>query len=403
MDLYSGIPFWIVKNPLNTYFHPLISNYSTDVIIIGSGITGALVAHELCTAGIKCAIVDKRDMSTGSSAASTALLQYEIDTPLHKLAEMYGEVSAVKSYEYCLQSITDLENIFKQIRFNPDFKRVSSIYYASNRKGLHIVEKEYKIRKKNGLPVEFLGKNRLYKNVGIKAPAALKNNVSGKVDAYKAATGLIEHHIKKNELKVFTNTKITCFNETPKGYELLTENGSIIKCKYVVVAAGFEAEMFLPKKVMKLTSTYAVISEPVDKKYFWPEQSLIWETAEPYLYIRTAQNRILVGGEDEQFKNPVKRDRLMRSKVKTLEKKFGKLLPDIPFKTDFAWCGTFSTTDDGLPFIGNWPGNTKMFYALGYGGNGITFSVIAAQLIKNKLSGIKDEREDILGFGRLFK
>ena len=65
-----------------------------------------------------------------------------------------------------------------------------------------------------------------------------------------------------------------------------------------------------------------------------------------------------------------------------------------------AWCGTFSSTDDGLPYIGTWPGVDRMFYALGYGGNGITFSMIAAQLIKNKLKGIEDEREDVFSFAR---
>lgn len=68
-----------------------------------------------------------------------------------------------------------------------------------------------------------------------------------------------------------------------------------------------------------------------------------------------------------------------------------------------AWCGTFSSTTDGLPFIGPWPGNDKMLYALGYGGNGITFSMIAAQMIRNRLCGIQDEREKVFGYRRFYK
>lgn len=79
MDLHSGSPYWIIKNPLFDYFHPLDNDFSTEIAIIGSGITGALAANELCRAGFKCCVVDKRSISTGSSAASTALLQYEID------------------------------------------------------------------------------------------------------------------------------------------------------------------------------------------------------------------------------------------------------------------------------------------------------------------------------------
>lgn len=401
MDLYSGLPYWIAKNALNNYFNPLEKNHTTYVAIIGAGITGALIAHELCSAGIDCTVIDKRGITAGSSTASTALLQYEIDTPLCKLKDMIDEDLAVKAYRCCLQSITDLEKIFHKVRFNPDFERVPSVYYASDKKGYELIKEEYQIRKKYDLPVEYMEESDLIDKYGIKAEAALYNDKSAQMDAYKGATHLIDYHMNKNDLKVFTHTEITSTKEVVDGYELETENGHKIKCKYVVVAAGFEAGRFLPKRVMELTSTYAIISEPMEEHYIWPDRSLIWETAEPYLYMRTAgKNRIMVGGEDEDFSDPEKRDSLLREKTRILEKKIKKLFPDIPFKTDMAWCGTFSSTDDGLPFIGNYPGKDRMFYALGYGGNGITFSVIAAQMITNKLRGINDDREAVFGFER---
>lgn len=401
MDLYSGLPYWIAKNPLYNYFNPLRSDYSIDVAVIGAGITGALVAHELCTAGVKCAVIDKRSITTGSSTASTALLQYEIDTPLCEMIKMTGEDLAVMAYRACLQSITDIENVFKSIGFNPDFERVPSVYYASNKKGQKLIEREYEIRSKHKLPVSILNKKELKDKYGIKAAGCLENEVSAQIDAYKAATHLINYHMQKDDLDVFTNTEIIEWKENKNGYELITTSGKKIQCTYVVIAAGFEAGRFLPKQVMNLTSTYAIISEPVDEKYIWHGKSLIWETKEPYLYIRTdGKNRIIVGGEDEEFKDPVKRDRLLRKKVSILERKIKKLFPNIPFKTDMAWCGTFSSTKDGLPYIGNYPGKERMFYALGYGGNGITFSMIAAQLIKNKMISTEDEREKVFGFER---
>lgn len=404
MDLYSGIPFWIAKNSLNDYFNPLESDHSTYVAIIGAGITGALVAHELCSAGIKCTVVDKRSITTGSSAASTALLQYEIDTPLCRLAEIIDEEPAVRAYRECLQSIADLEKVFQKVRFNPDFEKVSSVYYASNKEGLDLIREEYKIRKKYDLPVEFLNKEELYKKYGINAPGALENHEAAQIDVYKAATHLLDYHMEKNDLDIFTHTEIAECKFEANSCDLITVDGHKIKCKYVVVAAGFEAEPFLPKKVMKLTSTYAIASEPMEEKYMWTNRSLIWETKQPYIYVRTAdKNRIIVGGEDEDFSDPVKRDDLMRKKTKILEKKFHKLFPHIPFKTDMAWCGTFSSTEDGLPYIGTWPGKDRMFFALGYGGNGITFSMIAAQIIRNKLTGIKDDREAVFGFERKSK
>ncbi len=400
MDLYSGLPYWIAKNKLYNYFRPLPEDLETEIVIVGGGITGALIAHELCHNGIPCTLIDKRSLSTGSSVASTALLQYEIDTPMHILAQQYGEEFAYKAYLSCLQSITDLEKVFHQVRFNPDFTKVPSIYYASDPKGVKSIRQEYELRRKYRLPVTYLSDQELEKDYGFSAPCALVNNVSAQMDPYAASTHLLRYHMERGSLCVFTQTEIIKFKRLVHGYALTTGTGKKITCKYLIVAAGFESGNFLPKKVMELTSTYAILSQPVPEEEFWPGKALIWETADPYLYIRTSGNRILVGGEDIEFKSPVARDALLRKKVRILEKKFAKLFPNIPFKTDMAWCGTFSSTSDGLPFIGNWPGLPNMFYALGYGGNGITFSMIAAQIIRHKLQGYKDDREEIFGFER---
>lgn len=142
MDLHSGLPYWIIKNPLFDYYNPLKENLDTDIIIIGSGITGALVAHELCRTGLKCCVVDKRSIATGSSAASTALLQYEIDVPLCRMAKQIGEQNAVIAYRSCLQSISDIENVLKETGIGADFEWMPSIFYASDEKGVKLIEHE---------------------------------------------------------------------------------------------------------------------------------------------------------------------------------------------------------------------------------------------------------------------
>jgi glycine/D-amino acid oxidase-like deaminating enzyme len=402
MDLYSGLPYWIVKNKLFNYYNPLKENLSIDVAVVGSGITGSLVAHELCKAGIGCAVFDKRTVSTGSSAASTSLLQYEIDVPLCEMAELIGEEKAAKAYQFSLQSVFDIEKVLKETKIDSGFEKHSNIWMASYKKDVKLLEKEFEIRQKHGIPVEFLDEEKLFVKHKIKAPGALKNHEAAQMDCYKAATELLKLHLKKKELRLFSHTEIVKWKPAKNGYELLSGNGKTIKCKFLVIAAGYEAGKFLPEKVMDLNSTYALISKPVDEHELWPEKSLIWETKTPYFYMRTTNdNRMIIGGEDEEFNNPEKRDDLLREKVRKLEKQFKKTYPEIPFETEMAWCGTFSSTKDGLPFIGEWPGKKKMLFGLGYGGNGITFSMIAAQMIRNLIAGKPDERKEIFGFERM--
>lgn len=401
MDLHSGLPYWILKSSLDNTFNPLEKNISIDVTIIGSGITGALVAHELCEAGISCAVIDKRTLATGSSAASTAQLQYEIDTPLHQLIKKVGEQNAIKAFEYCLQSITDIENILKKTNVDAEFERIPTIYYTTTKKGLAFLDKEYKARKEANLPVDFLDKNQLWDYQKIQGYGALHNETSAQMDAYTAATGLLKYHRKKSNLKVFTHTEIQSFKENKNSYTLYTANSKKISCKYVIIATGFESEFFLPKKVMNLLSTYAIISSPVHPDNIWPNRSLLWNTDDPYLYLRTTtDNRMIVGGGDEMFENPIKRDSVLREKIKFLERKFKRLYPNISFKTEMAWCGTFSSTKDGLPFIGPYQSGSRMLFALGYGGNGITFSTIAAQVLTNFIKEKKDSRMKLFSFNR---
>lgn len=401
MDLYSGQPWWIIKNPLWDYYNPLGRNIRKRVAVVGSGITGALVAHELCEAGIECCVIDKRSPSTGSSVASTALLQYEIDIPLYQMAEKMPVEDAVIAYHSCLQSIGELESLLKKARVDAGFTYVPSVYYASNHKGMRELVKEYEMRTEYGFPAKLLRRKELKTLIGIDAPGALANHVSAQVDTYRAATGLLGRHIKRDDLELYTHTEITGWEKMGGGYILRTAQGNTIECEYVVIATGFEAMPFLPEKLMDLTTTFAIISEPVDEKYIWYGKSLLWETRQPYLYIRTDdRNRIIVGGEDIPYNSTAARKFLLDKKAGILESKFRKLFPSIPFVTEMSWAGTFSSTKDGLPLIGPAAGDPNMLFALGYGGNGITFSVIAAQILSKYIGGVEDSRAHVFGLER---
>ncbi len=53
--------------------------------MIGAGISGALIAERLTDDGLDIVMIDRRGPLAGSTTASTALLQYELDVPLSRL------------------------------------------------------------------------------------------------------------------------------------------------------------------------------------------------------------------------------------------------------------------------------------------------------------------------------
>jgi glycine/D-amino acid oxidase-like deaminating enzyme len=115
----------------------------------------------------------------------------------------------------------------------------------------------------------------------------------------------------------------------------------------------------------------------------------------------TPDNRIIVGGRDEDFYSPEKRDELIAAKTKKLTHDFGKVFPHINFIPEFSWTGTFGSTKDGLPFIGPYKKLPNSYFALGFGGNGITFSLIAAEIIADMLTGRKTPVAKIFSFERV--
>jgi len=127
----------------------------------------------------------------------------------------------------------------------------------------------------------------------------------------------------------------------------------------------------------------------------------VWEASEPYSYLRTtADNRIIIGGEDEDLTDEKERDAKIPAKTAALLEKLTAFAPGANAKVDASWAGFFGQTEDGLPLIGTVPSALNCYAAFGYGGNGITFSALAADLIAGLIEGEHDPLYDFFSITR---
>ena len=400
MNLYEQQPYWLMKNGIVAQYPSLDKNLSVDVAIMGAGISAALTAWYLRNAGFSIAVFDRRHVAMGSTAASTAFLQYEIDTPLTELRDYVGEKNAVTSYELCRKAIYDIEHLCKTLKPAFDFHLVPSLQYASFNTHTAKLKQEFELRKKYGFKINWLDKADIKKTFGFEAPAAVFSEDGGEVDAYLLTHALFADFCKKGH-QVYNNSPVKHLEHTNKGVTLHMKNDLQVKARKLVIASGYESLQYVPKKIADIHSTYALVSEPLHDKYFWHRNSLIWETATPYMYFRVvSENRILIGGRDDPYHHPHMKPSVIVKKTTQLCNAFLKKLPDIPLKADFSWAGAFATTKDGLPYIGSIPERPNTYFALGFGGNGITFSVIAAEILRDMISGKTNNNAKLFEFNR---
>lgn len=387
MDLRTGLAYWLLRNGLLTTYSPLDGDETADVTVVGGGITGALAAYELSHAGANVVVVDKRDVASGSSTATTGLLLYETDTSLLELSERVGERAAARVYHLGREAISRIESLTTSLADSCGFARRSSLYLASTSGDARMLEREYALRRAHGLGVALLDAGEIHRKWGIDAPAALYSH-GGEIDCYRFAHRLLAGAAKRGA-RIYARTPVERLDlEDGERMTVVTAGPHRIRTRWVVAATGYEAVEHMRPPQTVLSSTWVVASEPLSSGMPWAERSLIWETARPYLYARTTDdNRIIVGGEDEPYAEGHQDRDLLQRKTARLSSRLNELFPQLRLDVAYAWAGTFGSTVDGLPLIGPAPGNPRLWFALGYGGNGITFSVIAARLLVDAYLG----------------
>ena len=400
MNLKEGYPYWLIKSGLPVNYPKLDHALKTDVLVIGGGISGALSAWYLTMAGVECTVVDARTIGMGSTCASTSLLQYELDKPLSELSKLIGDKKAMKAYNLCYKAIDGLNSLAKKIDFT-EIENRNSLYFAANKKDVKLIEEEYKARIKSGLKVDLLNEKDILAHYGFSAPVAILSSQGATTNAYMFTHALHQSAIKKG-LKIFDRTNIVSKKYTRSGVQLKTEQGFIIHAKRVINATGYEVTEFINKDIVQLQSTYAFASENIESPNpAWKTGAMLWNTAKPYLYMRlTADNRVIAGGRDENFYDPAARDKLLNKKIRLLAKDFMKLFPSIKLVPEYSWTGTFGSTKDSLPYIGTYDKTPHTYYALGFGGNGIVFSFIAAGMMRDMILGKPNKDTSLFSFTR---
>lgn len=398
MDLKSGYPYWTVRNGLIACYPVLDRPLECDVAVVGAGITGAIVARRMQRDGHRVVLLDRRECGWGSTAASTALLQYELDAEMGDLAGRYGAAAATLAYRYCAASLEILAGELARFR-RIGFARAHSLYFASNSRHRDRLLAECRRRRDAGLQVDWLEADELARRFGLDAPAAILTRPAARVDPYRACHALLRA-IVRNGGRVFDRTTVSGFAVRARHVRVDTDRGVALRARWLVVAAGYESQQWLDARIARNRSSYAFATDPLDDVGRL-RGVLAWETARPYLYLRTTgEGRLIVGGADDRIDVPALRDARVRRKAALLARKVAQRL-GIAVQPAWAWGGTFAETMDGLPFFDAHPQHgPRVLFALAYGGNGIAYARLGADVLAARLNRRAHPCDGLVSFAR---
>ena len=379
--------------------------HRADVAVIGGGITGCTAAVLLARAGARVVVLDAQRIGRGSTAASTALLMQEPDVDFRGLSQRYGARRAKEIWERSRTSLRGLLTMLRALRLAGGVEPVPSVYFTCDGTIAKDLRRELARRHGAGFPGRWLSADALKKLTGIEGAGAILTPGNAQVDPYRACLGLARH-ARARGVELFERSPVVRVVRAGSGVRIELERGEV-RADWAVIATGYATPEFKPLAGrFRMSNTYVIATRPIPapaRKEMGLGRVMLWDTDVPYHYARwTPGNRLLFGGRDRPQVRRGARRTVLQREAAGLMRDLGALYPALEGTSpDYVWEGLFATTPDGLPYVGPHRRYPRQLFALGYGGNGMSFGFMAAEILLRYVRGKETDGDRFFGFGRV--
>ncbi len=351
-------------------FPRLTHDVKTDVLIIGGGIAGLLIAHRLTESGVDCVLAEGGRICGGVTGSTTAKITSQHGAIYQKLVRSIGKHKAALYLDANEKAIEKYKLLSKRI--DCDLEECPSFLYSTNDRGT--LEAEMRALESIGAKASFEQSAALpFDTVG-----AVKFSHQARINPLKLAYGIAVG------LKIFENTKILRISDG-----VAYSADAKIYAKSIVVATHFPFINRHGSYFMKMyqSRSYVIAIEGAG------QLDGIYKDASPDGFsLRGANGALLVGGGAHR----------------TGELGGGYLpitnLIDKYYPTSREIC-RFATQDcitlDGIAYIGRYSMLTKGLYvATGFNKWGMSTSMVAADILTDEILGCENEYKAIFSPSR---
>jgi glycine/D-amino acid oxidase-like deaminating enzyme len=398
--LRHGRPLWLDRS-LSTRTYPKHrGQLEVDVVIVGGGITGAICAYLFADAGVRVALLESKRVGRGSTIASSALLMQEPDRDFADLAARFGRAVTRDIWTSLARATRDLVKTIRALKMDVGLRTCESVYFTLDPKNVPGLRKELTARKRAGLRGRWLSPAALHRTTGIRARGAIATPGNAQVNPVRTCHGFLAAAARRGA-RIFEQSQVRTVKVSTSGVVVRTAAGTITASRIIVATGYATAEFRGLVGRFRMKDTYVLATRRLRASL--NHRVMAWDTDRPYHYFRwTDDGRLLLGGEDTVHRGSKGSRRRIAKARSGLMTYLAQVYPDLADeKPDYAWEGLFAETPDGLPYVGEHSRYPRHLFALGYGGNGMTASFLAAKTLVDLYQG-RDKGSKVRKISNLF-
>lgn len=351
-----------------------------DVIIAGGGITGITTALLLQQSGKKCIVLEAAGLCFGTTGGTTAHLNTLLDTSYAAISKNFNKEVARQVAAITGMAIDLVKEHVDRFNIDCGFSMADAYIFSQDEKEARELEEIFSASAEAGLQVSM--EERL--EIPVSFMTAMKAAGQAKFNpvAYVLALAV---EFEKAGGTIVQECRVDGVEEN-EPLEVHTSRG-IFHGRDMIYATHIPAGINLLHLRCTPMRSYALAARLGSGSY--PE-NLYYDMKDPYNYYRTqevnGENYFIAGGFDHKTGHLENTEKCFRELEAHVRTNFD--VGDIPYQ----WSSQFFEPVDGLPYIGHLPGHPRHVYvATGFGGNGITYSHVAALILRNLLTNVESE------------
>jgi glycine/D-amino acid oxidase-like deaminating enzyme len=386
MTKYGKSP-WIDRFPASRVpvYPPQRGAITTDVAIVGGGLTGCVTAYAFAAAGVKVALVEAERIGRASSGSSVGWIAEDPGTSFVAVEKALGVRAARNAFQAWRRAALDFTALLRRLDVKCYLQPHSTCEVAVTAEQAVGLKREQKARREAGLDVPSVNARTVKSELAIEASGAVRYKGDAVLDPYRASLGIASAAAARGAL-LFERSVVKRIKFGRKTVDVFTTGGTI-RAGRVVIATGVPTALCdsLARHFWFRTS-YLALTDPVPAKVrheLGRRDAIVRDNAAPSHVVRWVDDeRLVVSGADAESSPGNQRTKALVQRTGQLMYELSTLYPDISgIRPAYGWDAAYARSVDGLPYIGPHRNFPRHLFAFGDASRSVTGAYLASRIL----------------------